>query len=61
MPSLVAACVVSALRSDPGAVGVTAIDKRAVDGVVKIGKYGLFADVQADRKHHGGLDQAVYS
>ncbi len=53
-------CVVARLRPDPGAVGITAIDKRAVDGSVKIGPYGLYADVQASRKHHGGLDKAVY-
>lgn len=61
MPSVVAVCVVSSLRADAGAVGVTAIDKRPVEGPVKVGRYGLYADVQADRKHHGGLDQAVYA
>jgi MOSC domain-containing protein YiiM len=61
MPSLVAACVVHALRPDSGSNGVTAIDKRAVDGPVKVGRLGLRADVQANRKHHGGLDKAVYA
>ena len=61
MPTLLAACVVSALRPDHGNVGVTAIDKRPVSHAVKVGRYGLFADVQADRKHHGGLDKAVYA
>jgi MOSC domain-containing protein YiiM len=61
MPSLVAACVVHALRPDSGSNGVTAIDKRAVDGSVKVGRLGLRADVQANRKHHGGLDKAVYA
>ncbi len=60
MPTLVAACVVSTLRADAGTIGVTAIDKRPVEGPIKVGPYGLYADVQADRKHHGGLDQAVY-
>lgn len=53
-------CVVAQLRPDPGAVGITAIDKRAVAGPVKIGPLGLYADVQASRKHHGGPDKAVY-
>lgn len=54
-------CVVHQLLPDPGGrAGVTAIDKRPVDGPVKVGPYGLYRDVQADRKHHGGLDQAVY-
>jgi MOSC domain-containing protein YiiM len=61
MPSLLAACVVSSLRPDRGNVGVTAIDKRPVSHAVKVGRYGLFADVQADRKHHGGLDKALYA
>jgi MOSC domain-containing protein YiiM len=60
MPSLLAACVVSVLRPDRGN-GVTAIDKRPVSHAVKVGRYGLFADVQADRKHHGGLDKALYA
>jgi MOSC domain-containing protein YiiM len=60
MPSLLAACVVSTLRPDSGTIGVTAIDKRPVEGPINVGRYGLRADVQADRKHHGGLDQAVY-
>jgi MOSC domain-containing protein YiiM len=61
MPHLVAVCVVDALRPDPGTIGVTAIDKRAVAGAVRVGQYGAYADVQADRKHHGGLDKALYA
>lgn len=52
-------CVVHALKPDRG-VGVTAIDKRAVPGSVKVSKIGLYADIQADRIHHGGYDQALY-
>lgn len=59
--TLLAPCVVHALLPDVGNVGTTAIDKRPVPGSVKVGKFGLYADVQADRKHHGGLDQAVYA
>jgi MOSC domain-containing protein YiiM len=61
VPSLLAVCVVHELRPDAGLVGVTAIDKRPVGPAVKIGRYGARADVQADRKHHGGLDQALYA
>ncbi len=61
MPTLLAACVVSSLRPDAGNVGITAIDKRAVDGAIKVGRFGLHADVQADRKNHGGEDKAVYA
>lgn len=61
MPSLLAVCTVHQLVPDPGTVGITAIDKRPVDAPVKVGPYGLYADVQADRQHHGGLDKAVYA
>lgn len=60
VPRVRAVCVVAELHDDPGKVGVTAIDKRPVDGAVKVGPYGLRADVQADRKYHGGLDKALY-
>ena len=42
-------------------MGVTAIDKRAVKGPVKVHKLGLQGDIQANRVHHGGPDQAVYA
>lgn len=61
MGRLLAACVVSRLHPDAGTVGTTAIDKQSVEGPVKVGRLGLYADVQADRKHHGGEDQAVYA
>lgn len=62
MPKVIEAVnVVSQLRPAPGTVGVTAIDKRPVEGPVAVRPYGLYRDVQADRKHHGGLFQAVYA
>ncbi|GAA1978538.1 hypothetical protein GCM10009718_13940 [Isoptericola halotolerans] len=61
MGELLAVCRVHQLLPDAGSVGITAIDKRPVEGRVKAGAYGLYADVQADRAHHGGLDQAVYA
>lgn len=61
MASILAVCVVHALRPDPGSVGVTAIDKRPVDGPVRVGTYGLRGDVQADRRDHGGEARAVYA
>lgn len=42
-------------------MGVTAIDKRALEGSVRVGKLGVRSDVQASRKHHGGPDKAVYA
>lgn len=61
MSRLVAVCAVHQLLPDAGTVGITAIDKRAVEGAIKVGPYGVYADVQADRKHHGGLDKALYA
>lgn len=61
MGELLAVCRVHQLLPDPGPVGITAIDKRPVEGRVRAGRYGLYADVQADRANHGGEDQAVYA
>jgi MOSC domain-containing protein YiiM len=61
MPRVIAVCVVSELRPDAGTEGVTAIDKRPVEGAVRVGKFGLRGDVQASRKHHGGHDKALYA
>lgn len=61
MVELLAVCRVHVLLPDAGTVGVTAIDKRPVEGRVKVRPYGLYADLQADRANHGGLDQAVYA
>ncbi|TRW45435.1 MOSC domain-containing protein [Georgenia yuyongxinii] len=61
-PALVThVCRVGTLHDDAGTVGVTAIDKRPVDGAVQVGTYGLRGDVQADRKHHGGPEKALYA
>lgn len=60
MPLVTAVCRVEQLLPDSGTIGITAIDKRPVDGPVRVRPLGLHADVQADRKHHGGEDQAVY-
>ncbi|GAA3698859.1 hypothetical protein GCM10022377_09830 [Zhihengliuella alba] len=58
---VLAVCRVHQLVPDAGPVGVSAIDKRPVHGAVKVGRLGLYADVQADRAHHGGEEQAVYA
>ncbi|MFJ3383795.1 MULTISPECIES: MOSC domain-containing protein [unclassified Curtobacterium] len=61
MSFVTAVCRVDRLLPDSGTIGITAIDKRPVDGPVRVRPLGLYADVQADRKHHGGEDQAVYA
>jgi MOSC domain-containing protein YiiM len=39
----------------------TAIDKRPVDGPVRVSELGLAGDTHCDRRSHGGPDQAVYA
>ncbi len=55
-----AVCVVDQLITVPGRVGVSAIDKRPVEGPVAVRSLGLHGDIQADREHHGGPWKAVY-
>lgn len=61
MPLLTAVCRVDRLLPDSGSVGVTAIDKRPLDVPVPVKPLGVWGDVQASRKHHGGPDKAVYA
>lgn len=61
MAQLLALCRVDALLPDSGAIGVTAIDKRPVDEPLHIRPLGVYGDVQANRKHHGGLTKALYA
>jgi MOSC domain-containing protein YiiM len=44
-----------------GTVGRTGIDKRPVTDSVHVNWDGLADDIVCDRKHHGGLDRAVYA
>ena len=44
-----------------GRRGSTAIDKRPVGHRVAVGPLGLVGDAQADHRHHGGPDKAVYA
>lgn len=59
--SVVAVCRVHQLLPDASNVGVTAIDKRPAEGPVKVHRLGLQGDIQANRVHHGGPDQALYA
>ncbi|MCC3290208.1 MOSC domain-containing protein [Arthrobacter sp. zg-Y1110] len=59
--SLLAVCLVHGLLPTKDATGVTAIDKRAVAGPVKVHPLGLTGDLQASRKHHGGESKAIYA
>jgi MOSC domain-containing protein YiiM len=44
-----------------GTLQRSAIDKRPVSGAVRVDTVGIAGDEQADQKHHGGVDQAVYA
>jgi MOSC domain-containing protein YiiM len=44
-----------------GTLHRSAIDKRPIAEPVRVRRLGLDGDEQADRKHHGGIDQAVYA
>ncbi len=44
-----------------GSLRRTAIDKRPVNGPVRVRTLGIESDQIADTKHHGGVDQAVYA
>jgi MOSC domain-containing protein YiiM len=44
-----------------GKNGMSAIDKQPANGAIAAGPLGLAGDEQADRKNHGGPDQAVYA
>lgn len=60
--AVVRAVCVGSVRPEPAIrLGRTAIDKRPVEGLVRAGPLGLEGDEQANRKYHGGIDQAVYA
>jgi len=55
---------VNAGRAKPvpwSSLGRSAIDKRPVAGPVEVRTLGIDGDEQANRKVHGGVDQAVYA
>ncbi len=47
-------------RNIPGTGTLTGIYKEPVSGMVAVGRDGIANDIIADRKHHGGADQAIY-
>ena len=63
MKAMVTAVCVGRANDLPAGRGTmsTAIDKRAVDGRVAVGRLGVVGDVQVDTVHHGGVDQALYA
>ncbi|HSK21798.1 MAG TPA: MOSC domain-containing protein [Egicoccus sp.] len=60
-PRVDAVCVATCRPTEYSSAGVTAIDKRPVDGPVLAAAPGLAGDEQGDTRHHGGVDQALYA
>jgi MOSC domain-containing protein YiiM len=61
-PGRVAAvCTVARLFPVPDRGLVSGIDKRSVDGPLRLLTHGVLGDVQGDREHHGGIFKAVYA
>ncbi len=61
MAHVSAVCVVHTFHPEPANPdGLTAIDKRTVQGAVEVGPVGLVGDTQKDVAHHGGAEYAVY-
>lgn len=59
MATLLAVCVGKA-EHITGYSPLTGINKHPVSSLVAIGPQGIEDDAILDRKHHGGLDQAIY-
>lgn len=47
--------------ADWAELGATSMDKRSVEGPVRVGRFGIESDSVTDTRHHGGPDQAVYA
>lgn len=47
-------------RPIPGMKALTGIFKEPVEGPVAITRQGIAEDAICDRRHHGGVDQAIY-
>lgn len=61
MAHLEAVCAGRIQPTEHGVLKRTGIDKRPVDGRVRIEVLGVAGDEIADLAHHGGEDQAVYA
>ena len=61
--TLSAVCAVGQIHHDirKNGGGKTAIDKRPLDGPVRIEPLGVDVDTQCDKPSHGGPDQALYA
>lgn len=58
---IAAVCTVAQLFPVPERGLMSGIDKRAVDGPIRLLTHGVLGDVQGDRENHGGIFKAVYA
>ena len=58
---IAAVCTVAQLFPVASSGLMSGIDKRPVDGAVRLLTHGVLGDVQGDREHHGGIFKAVYA
>ncbi|MEE1617269.1 MOSC domain-containing protein [Brachybacterium sp. J144] len=58
---IAAVCTVAQLFPVPERGLMSGIDKRPVDGPIRLLTHGVLGDVQGDREHHGGIFKAVYA
>lgn len=58
---IAAVCTVAQLFPVAASGLMSGIDKRPVDGPVRLLPHGVLGDVQGDREHHGGIFKAVYA
>lgn len=59
--SIAAVCTVGQLFPVAASGLMSGIDKRPVDGPVRLLTHGVLGDVQGDRENHGGVFKAVYA
>ena len=58
---IAAVCTVAQLFPVAASGLMSGINKRPVDGPVRLLPHGVLGDVQGDREHHGGIFKAVYA
>lgn len=58
---IAAVCTVAQLFPVASSGLMSGIDKRPVEGPVRLLTHGVLGDVQGDREHHGGIFKAVYA
>ncbi|MDN5819906.1 MAG: MOSC domain-containing protein [Brachybacterium sp.] len=58
---IAAVCTVAQLFPVEASGLMSGIDKRPVDGPIRLLTHGVLGDVQGDREHHGGIFKSVYA